>query len=93
MKKLTKNDKLSEFHKTAQYMMLEKVGQFSMQEIFEDMQEKCDSTVEFGFIKQVILDVLDSLLNKGLIRYYDKNDDGKEVFYESSLTENVKQSV
>lgn len=93
MKKLTKNDKLSEFHKTAQYMLLEKVVQFSMQEIFEDMQEKCDSTVDFDFIKQVVLDVLDSLLNKGLMRYIDENDDGKEVFYESSLTENMEQSV
>ncbi len=50
-------------------MPLEKVGQFSMQEIFEDVKEKCDSIVDFDFIKQVVLYVLDHLLNIGLINY------------------------
>ena len=89
MSKLTKNDEIIEFEKRAHYMLVAKVGKFTMDEMFEEMKAQCEEDVPFEIIKSALLDVLDGLLNRGLMRYYDENDDGKEVYYESSLTEGL----
>lgn len=89
MKKLTKNDKLIEFERKAHFLLVAKVGKFTMNEIFEEMKAQCEEDVPFEIIKSALLDVLDDLLNRGLMRYYDENDDGKKVYYESSLTEGL----
>ena len=90
MKKLTKNSSVGDFYDKAHYLMLQKEGRFTIQQVYEEILEGCDENVSFNFIKPIVLEVLDNLLNKGLIKYIDE---GVGVFYQSSLTENIEQSV
>lgn len=81
IKQLTKNSPVVDFYDNAHYLLLSMNGKFTMQEIYEKMIAKCSNDVPFNFIQVVILEVLDDLLNKGMILYID------EGIYESSLTE------
>ena len=89
MKKLTKNSSVGDFYDKAQYLLLNKKGRFTIHQVYEDILEGCDENVSFNFIKPIVLEVLDDLLDKGFIKYVDE---GVGV-YESTLTESVEQSL
>ena len=91
MEKLTNGIRLIEFHRTVQRIILQKVEKFTMQEIFDNMLEKCDETVGHNLIREVILDVLDNFLNVGLIKAVIINE--SIGGYERCLATNVEQSI
>ena len=82
MKKLTKNSPVVDFYKTAHNLILSK-SRFTMHEIYNEMWEQCEEDVSFDFVKPIILEELDDLLNNGLVMYVDE---GVGV-YENTLTQ------
>ncbi len=91
MKKLTQDDRLIEFYRAAQRIILKRVEKFTMQEICENMKEKCDSMVDSNVIIQAVLDVLDNFLGVGLIRSVIINNN--VAGYERVLANNLEQSI
>jgi hypothetical protein len=67
MKKLTKHTANVHLHAKAHTLILLKSGRFTMQEILDDMKALCETDEDWEFIKPILLEELDIVLNNGLI--------------------------
>lgn len=90
MSKLTKHTAKEYLHAKAHTLILLKQGKFTMQEILDDMRSLCKEESDWEFIKPILLEELDGLLNTGLISciedgVYENDVYEKEETQESTL--------
>lgn len=87
MIKLTCKSPISEFHQRAHYLIIQKQGKFTINELYGEFELMCDETVMFALIRHTVLTVLDGLLNNGLVHIIE---DG---VYESELNNEIKSTL
>ena len=87
MEKLSCKTPISEVHQREHYLIIQKQGQFTINELYEEFESMCDETVMFALIKHTILTVLDGLLNNNLVHVIE---DG---LYESDLNTEVESTL
>ena len=87
MEKLSCKTPISEFHQRAHYLIIQKQGQFTINELYEELESMCDETVMCALIKHTILTVLDGLLNNNLVHVI------KDGLYESELNVEIESTL
>lgn len=87
MEKLSCKTPISEFYTKAHYLIIQKQGQFTINELYEEFEAICDETVMFALIKHTILSVLDGLLNDNLVHII------KDGLYESELNSEIESTL
>lgn len=87
MEKLSCKTPVSEFYTKAHYLIIQKQGQFTINELYEEFESMCDETVMFALIKHAVLSTLDGLLNNGLVHIIE---DG---VYESELNKEKESTL
>ena len=84
MKKLTKHTAINYIHAKAHTLILLKSGRFTMQEILDDMRSLCKEESDWEFVKPILLEELDIVLNNGLISCIEDGIYENEVFEEKT---------
>lgn len=87
MQKLTCKSPIGDFQQRAHYLIIQKQGQFTINELYEEFESMCDETVMFALIKHSVLSTLDGLLNNGLVHIIE---DG---VYESELNKEKESTL
>jgi len=89
MKKLTKQTAIKYIHAKVHTLILLKSGKFTKQEILNDMRDLCKEESDWEFIKPILLEELDGLLNNGLISYVEDGVYENEVFEKEETKEST----
>ena len=71
--KLTKTSPVDQFYLEAHLLLHAKEGQYTLEDVVADMKAKCDETVDFQFIKDIVIYELNDFINNGFIRCVDEN--------------------
>ena len=86
--KLKPRDSYKLFYEVAHRMILLKKKPFSMKEIFDDYSKVCSSNINLDWTKKLLLQVLDDLLNEGMVKMIR---DGTQSYY-TIFIENENQT-
>lgn len=85
--KLKPTDSYNLFYQVAHRLILLKTHPFSMTELFDDYKKICSSNVNLDWTKKLLLQVLDDLLNEGMVKM---TRDGSQAYY-TIFTEKIKE--